>query len=1398
MRSGTVTPSASSSPSRPSSAKSFEEVVPLDPETLRILREKQEQEEREQKEIAQQALSGLPLFHGCNAERCRQIAIEAPTYTLPAGEVLSLLDHGPMLIVVSGAMHVHLGCSPKVELGLGSVINEVGMLGLLEVAEQFKLQPNMPTPCEAVGLTFSGAATGGGNAEIQSAAVQNLCPEMSRSSGKRKISCKTLGWLKMELRTGDAGVTVAAVPFEIIFKHLNEDASYTQFQANRKQLVEKYSALLFYAVFPTLPPEIVWSIAGVSTIQNFEAGETILEDGERKPDQACLVIDKGEACITKFVLPSDTEGNEAQGRHEVLATLRSSAIVGDVCVCHGSVPFAATLKATSRTSALIIPREGLLEIMERLPGMTAIFMSRLREWTAFLEHSLPLPTQCLAGLELFSACDTTLLRSLGAICMRKFYFIGDVVAETGDDSLRIVEIGRCRVREKSSGVCMFAESGSVLGERSFFGVSKPVDITITVSSPLAWILCITKKLFEPILERYPLDQKYFRQVNESDLLKVKLETPMLPLLRNCGKHFLAAVQQVMKSVMFQPSQTVCVQTVVDSGSMYSVRAGKARISLRGKGVVKRVGIGDSFGERSILGFVNRRSASVVVTEDGPCICMEIPRPEFLAALEEYPEEQLFFHQLAEQYEAVGVRSHWPMLQESSEKLRGLLNMYAKRQITSKGSWTTNNGDELPLNGAVLLLHGEAKVFHASGEAEFLGEGSCFGEQLFLGYPAEDLRVHPVTNCEVQIITPDVMTKILEECPDERETVLQGTKNEMAAKAEQQLGFPRSDPGILRFSPIFRACCDEFLKEIHKRLTSCLFDPGQTITNHGEPGTSMFILVQGTAVNEGDNNHDSTSPLSLPPGYVWGEVNVLGSSEHYLNTLRAKSLCIVQSLARSSLCEVLLDFPTENIMFATILEEERQVPDVTLSEYIHSANGFGNASPEFVDIACCGADDVFFAPSEYIMKRDEKCRLGETCMYVILTGSATVLGEFNDEMEKLQKSDITGESGALGESTHRGATVRACSESFVHCRRLHGASIQMAVQAFPQHYSSLLEISSSRNAQNEQFLKQRTEWVQGTVVPILLQCNIFSNFSPQIMQDIARHLQLKHHRIHAEICTAGETACTLVVLMEGKASVKTPAGDTIGSVSSGAVMGELAVLGIWERYMATLTARCNCMVVSISSELIWDMCEQLQATDQLHALRRQIHQRRKQMEQRLPLCSLPLEISAEDAYAQAISLHAERVMLAPDETWQPPSNCLARGAYMWIFSKGRANVLLSDHFVMALNPDSTSLFPEAILHEYKAKVCALSSCEIYRVNRFDVILAVAAAASPPKWVKRFQDLIDEAMQYAQKKFQSVQHVVKMREKPKRSSPKRAKDKSEVVQHLHTAWKWNSSGEALLIN
>eukprot|EP00930_Biecheleria_cincta_P016130 TRINITY_DN13229_c0_g1_i3.p1 TRINITY_DN13229_c0_g1~~TRINITY_DN13229_c0_g1_i3.p1 ORF type:complete len:1399 (+),score=221.95 TRINITY_DN13229_c0_g1_i3:56-4252(+) len=1396
MSSGSSTPVGPSSPSGSTSAKCLQEATPLDPEVLRSLREKQEREEKEHREITQKAISGLPLFHGCSTESCRQIATEASSQTLPAGEVLSLLDHGPMFVIVAGSMHVHLGCSPKVELGLGSVINEAGMLGLLEVAEQLKLQPNMPTPCEAAGLTFSGAANVGAGIEMHRAAVQNLCPEMCISSGRRKLSCKSLGWLKLELRAGDDGVTLAAVPFIAIFRHLNEDSSYARFQANRKHLVEKYSALLFYAVFPGLPPEIVWSMAGVSIIQSFEAGDTIFEDGECKPEQAFLVIDKGEACITKLAMPARTEGEE--GHQEVLATLRPSAIVGDACVCHKCMPFSATLKAVSQTSALIIPTAGLLEIMERFPGMTAIFMSRLREWIAFLEHSLPLPTQCLVGLELFASCDQTLLRSLGAICMRKFFFVGDVVAETGDDSLRIVEIGRCRVRMKKTGVCVFAETDSVLGERVFFGDAEPEDVTITVSSPLAWILCITKKLFKPILERYPLDEKYFKQTcHEGDLLKAKLETPILPLFRACGKDFFCAVQTVMKSVMFQPNQTICMQTAVDAGSMYSIRAGKCVIDISGR-TVRRMESGDSFGERSILGFVNRRSASVIVSKDGPCICMEIPRPEFLAALEEYPNEQLYFHQLAGQYEAVGARSQWPMLQECSNQLRNLLNMYAKRQITSKGSWTTNNGEELPLNGAVLLFNGEAKVCHANGEIEILAEGSCFGEQLFLGHPAENLRIHPVTNCEVQIITPDVITRMLEECPDEREKVLQGARNEIAAKAEQQLGFPRHDPGILRYSPIFRACCVEFLREIHKQLTACIFKPGETITKHGEPGTSLLILVKGSAVNEGDGNHDHSMPLCLPLGYVCGEVNVLGSSDHYLNTLRAQSLCIVQALARSNLCEVLQEFPTENKMFETLQNEEHEVPDVLLSEYVQNGKTFGSASPEFIDIACRGADDVFFAPGEYLMKRGEKCRLGETCMYVLLMGSASVLGEFNDELEQLHKTDVTGEAGALGESAHRGATVRACPDCFVHCRRLHGVSIQMAVQAFPQHYNSLLEISSNRNSRNEQFLKQRTEWVQGTVVPILLQCNIFSNFSSELMRDIATHLELKHHRVHTEICTAGDAAGTLLILMEGKASVKTQAGAVIGCVTSGAVMGELSVLGIWERHMATLTARCNCMVVSITSELIWDVCEQHQADDQLQALRRNIDQRRKQMEQRLPMCFLPLDIGEEDAYARVIALHAERVVMAPEDTWQPPSNCLARGAYMWVFSKGRANVLLGEHFVMSLNPDATSLFPEAILHEYKAKVCALSLCEIYRVNRFDVILSVAAAASQPKWVRRFQQMIDEAMEHAYKKFNSVQHIVKMREKSKRSSPKRAKDKSEVVQHLQTAWQWNASGEPLLIN
>ena len=113
--------------------------------------------------------------------------------------------------------------------------------------------------------------------------------------------------------------------------------------------------------------------------------------------------------------------------------------------------------------------------------------------------------------------------------------------------------------------------------------------------------------------------------------------------------------------------------------------------------------------------------------------------------------------------------------------------------------------------------------------------------------------------------------------------------------------------VLQRIEIFAALEDAVLTKITSASSLCKFEAGDTIVNEGDPGGSMFVIIQGVVeILATDDNGDIVNLGILTVGDVFGEMSCLtgGKREATVKTLRP-----------AVACEISKD------LFATIIEKD---------------------------------------------------------------------------------------------------------------------------------------------------------------------------------------------------------------------------------------------------------------------------------------------------------------------------------------------------------------------------------------------------------------------------------------------------------------------------------------------
>lgn len=663
----------------------------------------------------------------------------------------------------------------------------------------------------------------------------------------------------------------------------------------------------------------------------------------------------------------------------------------------------------------------------------------------------------------------------------------------------------------------------------------------------------------------------------------------------------------------------------------------------------------------------------------------------------------------------------------------LVNLHAERRMCPVNDASLAAPDMK--EAAILLLQGSVSIMNAEGkEIEVLNPGQCFNEQILLGYPnSKNEYVMPKVLSEVQIVNQLAWEKVTREFEDEAPVVKQNILKHMAERSESRLGVKPGSTTMLKSSALFRGTSDAFVEALHRKLEFKLYEPGQAIVEAGRDGDCFYLLLDGIAEAI---LKDVASALS--PGAFFGEAVLIGMVQAFQKTVRAKSLCIVQRLRKVDFETVLAQHPENQRYFEQAVSEAEKDRNESLPIRVRQTMSFETCNPDFLRYIMPTVDDAFFMPDEKILLSGEEFVVGISEIYCLLAGQAVVENNLGVTLGVVNVGEVLGEAALVGLSSgRRTASVRAWSKSLVHCARIQSRVMAEAFQKHPDQKAIFVKLGEQRYKRNQDLIERRTLWLNEVALPAMQKSYLFQGCDAEQLRPIAATLAETTYAPGEVITRAGEQTNTMIMLLEGDAALESKCGMNVGSFSDGAIIGEVAVMGIFSMRTATVRANQRCRVIHLAQEVLM---RTLQRLDDL-VLRDKIEDlaasRQKQIKRGLPLSALPLGIPIDDLCVRAVALQAHRIDLQPEETLQAIDDAGPCGPYFSVLVRGRLIVEMASDTsdVTTLTPGSLIL--EGMVADYSAHLRAKCHCELYRVRQSDFMIAVVSVPTAGEWFYRFR-------------------------------------------------------------
>lgn len=245
-----------------------------------------------------------------------------------------------------------------------------------------------------------------------------------------------------------------------------------------------------------------------------------------------------------------------------------------------------------------------------------------------------------------------------------------------------------------------------------------------------------------------------------------------------------------------------------------------------------------------------------------------------------------------------------------------------------------------------------------------------------------------------------------------QTAAMAVKPAKASAPAPVLALPPGKPVSL-FSALDR---EEFL-EVLSKLERKLFQPGQQIVREGEPGASMFIIVEGSVeVLRQLEGGKSKKVAKLGEGEFFGEMALVAEEPRMASVVAAEPTVLLE-LSREQLAEVVSHHPPLGEVVQQFYRER------LLANVMHSNPLFSKLPEALQQLLQAAFKPLTVQKGEQILTRGQPAQ----ALYLLLRGRCEVFHEHVDGREtsypEMVEGDVFGEI-ALLRSKLVTATVRA--------------------------------------------------------------------------------------------------------------------------------------------------------------------------------------------------------------------------------------------------------------------------------------------------------------------------------------------------------------------------------------
>jgi cAMP-dependent protein kinase regulator len=257
--------------------------------------------------------------------------------------------------------------------------------------------------------------------------------------------------------------------------------------------------------------------------------------------------------------------------------------------------------------------------------------------------------------------------------------------------------------------------------------------------------------------------------------------------------------------------------------------------------------------------------------------------------------------------------------------------------------------------------------------------------------------------------------------------------------------------------------EEFL-EVVARLERKLFQPGQQIVREGEPGTSMFIIVEGSVeVVRQLEDGQSTAVAQMGEGEFFGEMALVAEGPRLAGVV-ATAPTVLLELSRDRLAEVVTRHPSLGEVVQQFFRER------LLTNVLRSNPLFAELPEEQRQTIKAAFTPLTAKPGEQILARG----LPSQALYLLLRGRCEVFHEHVDGREtaypEMIEGDVFGEI-ALLRSKLATASVRAATPCAL--LKLDREVFEQLLPQHPQLRQQLELLGSERRQRTTRLLSGRT-------------------------------------------------------------------------------------------------------------------------------------------------------------------------------------------------------------------------------------------------------------------------------------------------------------------------------------